>query len=311
MNEPPRSISGFLNVDKPPGWTSADVVAKMRSAFGLRKRKLKIGHGGTLDPMATGVLPICIGNATRLSAFVLGGDKTYVMSARLGAETDTYDAEGDIVESRNFGNVTLENLRSVVAEFVGEIDQVPPMYSAIKKDGTPLYKLARQGKSIPREPRRVQVASLQLTSCEIPVFETRIECGSGFYARSLAHDIGKRLGCGAHMTSLRRERAGEFHITDSLSLADLLAAAEDDSWLRYLVQPDHVLNDLVPSVLDDAAATAFVRGQGVQCEFNQTVEDDRRVRVYSRDGSLLGLGQREEGDDILAPKIVLRDVTTM
>ena len=311
MNEQRRSISGFLNVDKPSGWTSFDVVAKLRSAFALKQRGLKIGHGGTLDPLATGVLPVCIGSATRLSAFVLAGDKTYRMSARLGVETDTYDSEGATVGSRDFDHVTLSGMESTVSEFIGEIDQVPPMYSAIKKDGIPLYKLARQGKSVHREPRRVHVAEIELTAWQLPIFDLHIACGSGFYARSLAHDIGKRLCCGAHMTSLRRERAGEFRIADSSSLADLLAAAEDDAWIRNLIQPDYVLKHLVPTVLDDEAAMSFVRGQAVRYDFEHSIEDDRRVRVYSEGGSLLGLGYREEGNNILAPKIVLRDVLTM
>ena len=245
MNEPRRSVSGFLNIDKPSGWTSSDVVAKIRAAFGLRKRRIKVGHGGTLDPMATGVLPICIGGATRLAQFVLGGDKVYQMSARLGGETDTYDSEGRTIAIRDFQKVTKKDVVATISGFVGEIDQVPPMYSAIKKDGQPLYKLARQGRTVDREPRRVTISSLTLTAWDTPDFDLHIECGSGFYARSLAHDIGTRLGCGAHMTALRRIRAGEFRVTDSVSLEQLISAAADDLWLRFLSKPDVVLQSLM------------------------------------------------------------------
>lgn len=307
MNEPKRSISGFLNVDKPSGWTSSDVVAKIRSAFDLRKRKIKVGHGGTLDPMATGVLPICIGSATRLSEFVLGGDKVYHMSARLGVETDTYDSEGTTVAILDHQQVTRNDLVATISGFIGEIDQVPPMYSAIKKDGQPLYKLARQGRTVTREPRRVTVSSLTLTSWNPPYFDLRIECGSGFYARSLAHDIGTLLECSAHMTALRRIRAGEFHVNDAVSLEQLISAAADDAWLRFLANPDVVLQRLMIVELDDEETAAFVHGQAVRREQLCKTGVENLFRVYSNDGALLGLALSDKSAKLLKPKTVFAD----
>ncbi len=304
MNEPRRSVSGFLNIDKPSGWTSSDVVAKIRAAFGLRKRRIKVGHGGTLDPMATGVLPICIGGATRLAQFVLGGDKVYQMSARLGEETDTYDSEGRTIAIRDFQQVTKNDVVATISGFVGEIDQVPPMYSAIKKDGQPLYKLARQGRTVDRDPRRVTISSLTLTAWDTPDFDLHIECGSGFYARSLAHDIGTRLGCGAHMTALRRIRAGEFRVTDSVSLEQLISAAADDLWLRFLSKPDVVLQSLMFAELDANASAAFLRGQAVRCANLGTAGVENLARVYSDQGELLGLAISDETGKFLKPKTV-------
>ena len=304
MNEPRRSVSGFLNIDKPSGWTSSDVVAKIRAAFGLRKRRIKVGHGGTLDPMATGVLPICIGGATRLAQFVLGGDKVYQMSARLGEETDTYDSEGRTIAIRDFQQVTKNDVVATISGFVGEIDQVPPMYSAIKKDGQPLYKLARQGRTVDRDPRRVTISSLTLTAWDTPDFDLHIECGSGFYARSLAHDIGTRLGCGAHMTALRRIRAGEFRATDSVSLEQLISAAADDLWLRFLSKPDVVLQSLMFAELDANASAAFLRGQTVRCTNLGTAGVENLARVYSDKGELLGLAISDETGKLLKPKTV-------
>ncbi len=300
------SISGFLNVDKPPGWTSSDVVVKLRSALGLRKRKLKIGHGGTLDPMATGVLPICVGSSTKLTQFVFDGTKSYRMTSELGTETDTYDSEGTVIHTGDFAYVTCSTMKSALAGFVGEIDQVPPMYSALKRDGRPLYVLARQGKTVHREARRVLVSDLHLEEWRPPRFSLRIECGSGFYARSLAHDIGKMIGCGSYMTSLRRERVGRFEIADTASMEDLLSTSEDDVWLQFLLPPDYVLMDLNSIVLNADDATGFVHGRAIRIEGQSDVDEaDTRVRVYSEDGSFLGIGSKDGSDSVLRPRIVL------
>jgi tRNA pseudouridine55 synthase len=302
-----HSISGFLNVDKPPGWTSSDVVAKLRSAFQLRRRGLKIGHGGTLDPIATGVLPICIGGATRLSEFVLSGSKSYLMSARLGISTDTYDSEGTETNRQDYSSVKSTDLMSALSEFRGEIDQVPPMYSAIKKDGQPLYKLARQGKTIPREPRKVEVHKLELTAWDPPNFTLKIDCGSGFYARSLANDVGQRLGCSAHMTSLRRTRAGDFHVADSLSLDALIASTDADSWTHHLVKPDHVLKQLPSTTLDDAETVAFLHGRMIETDFANWEYRKTRIRVYGKNGEFIGLARVDEKANLIHPATVFKD----
>ena len=304
MNESQRSISGFLNVDKPSGWTSSDVVAKLRSAFGLRKRGLKIGHGGTLDPMATGVLPICIGSATRLSSFILSGEKIYLMSVRLGETTDTYDSEGEVTVIIECSHITSQDVESALPEFFGEFDQVPPMYSAIKKDGQPLYKLARQGRTIALEPRRVLVRSLELTEWDPPDLKLRIHCGSGFYARSLAHDLGQRLGCGAHMTGLRRERAGVFEIDDSLRFDSLIDAACNDAWTRSLLKPDHVLKHLNAVVIDGSQIDVFLHGREIREAGTPLETEEAPLRVYARTGQFLGLAQTGGVIGSLHPKIV-------
>ena len=307
MNEPMRPIAGFINVDKPLGWTSSDVVAKIRAAFGLRRRKIKVGHGGTLDPLATGVLPICIGSSTRLAEFVLGGDKVYQMTVCLGVATDTYDSEGNAVANGDWQSVTKEDVVDAVSEFIGGIDQVPPMYSAIKSAGQPLYKLARQGRTVEREARRVTVSSLVLKSWKPPHFDIDIECGSGFYARSLAHDIGVHLKCGAHMSALRRTRAGEFRIADALPLERLVSAAEGDDWLRFLLNPDYVLQGLASIDLDGANSAAFVHGQAVQLGNMIETSVENPVRVYSSQGVLLGLGLADRTAEMLRPKTVFSD----
>lgn len=299
-------ISGFLNVDKPPGWTSSDVVAKLRSTFMLRQRGLKIGHGGTLDPMATGVLPISIGGATRLSRFVLGSDKTYLMSAVLGTSTDTYDSEGSEIQRGDYSTVKAIDLISAMSEFRGEINQVPPMYSAIKKDGQPLYKLARKGKTIAREPRKIEVHKLELTAWDPPHLTLKINCGSGFYARSLANDIGQRLGCGAHMTSLRRTSAGEFKIADSQSLDTLIACADDDLWTCHLLKPDHVLKHLPAITLDDAETIDFSHGRMIERNLADWETNRTQIRVYGNDDDFIGLGQIDEESNFIQPVTVLK-----
>ena len=302
-----HSISGFLNVDKSSGWSSSDVVAKLRSVFLLRQRGLKIGHGGTLDPLATGVLPICIGGATRLSEFVLKGSKSYIMSAMLGISTDTYDSEGTETHRQDCSTVRSADLVSVMSEFRGEIDQVPPMFSAIKKDGQPLYKLARKGETIALEPRKVEVQQLELTAWEPPHFTLKIECGSGFYARSLANDVGQRLGCGAHMTSLRRARAGDFYISESRSLDTLIACAADDLWTRHLLKPDHVLKQLPAITLDDAETLAFSHGRAIERLPSNWEIRESRIRIYGSNGSLIGLGRIDDEATSIHPATVFKD----
>ncbi len=294
-------IAGFLNVDKPQGWTSSDVVGKLRASFGLRKRRIKIGHGGTLDPLATGVLPICIGFATRLSEYLLSADKTYLIGARLGIATNTYDSEGEVTAERTYDDVSESCFLASLNEFVGEFDQVPPMFSAIKLRGQPLYKLARQGKSVHREPRRVTVRSMEVLTWDPPEFEIRIECGSGFYARSFAHDVGQRLGCGAHMTSLRRERAGDFIIGDAMTIEELIAETENDVWIRNLMNPDTVLRGLDAVGLTDHLADSFLKGQETSLAHPVNIQEANLVRVYSAESVLIGLARYRPENGTLAP----------
>ena len=281
------------------------MVAKLRSAYRLRIRKIKIGHGGTLDPLATGVLPILVGNGTRLAQFVLKGDKTYSMTMRLGVATDTYDSEGEVIEERDPANVSRSDVECLLPTFVGELMQVPPMFSAIKQRGKPLYKIARQGVTVDREARRVVVDSIEIVECGLPNLTLRIKCGSGFYARSLAHDLGQSLGCGAHMTGLLREHAGRFAIEDALSLDSMLGMADGDSWIANLLPLAYVLQQLGSVRVDGFDAKRFCSGNAVDVVSTpDTSVPNQHIRVESPSGSLLGLAQFDSEMGCLKPKMV-------
>ena len=209
-------MQGILIVDKPMDWTSFDVVAKLRGVLGTRK----LGHSGTLDPMATGVLPVFVGNATRAVSYAEGGDKEYVAGLRLGLTTNTQDTTGEVAAERPV-SVTRAQLEDVLARFTGEIDQVPPMYSAIKINGQKLYQLARKGQEIERPPRRVTIHELALLEPEDGDWRLRIRCSKGTYVRALRHDIGQALGCGGCMSALRRTMAAGFTLAESRSIEDV------------------------------------------------------------------------------------------
>ncbi len=206
--------TGILVIDKPTGITSHGVVKLVKMKTGARK----VGHMGTLDPLATGVLPLCMDRATKAARFLDGGVKEYSVRVRLGVETDTYDAEGKVVARADYTSVDEENLKKTASRFEGRIKQVPPMFSAVKKGGVPLYKLARKGITIEREPKEVDVVSIEVTKVDLPFFELLIVCSKGTYVRSICHDIGRQLGCGAHMVALRRVRSGQFTLDDSIGL---------------------------------------------------------------------------------------------
>lgn len=243
-------MQGFLLVDKPAGVTSHDVVQRVRRLSGVRR----VGHAGTLDPMATGLLPVAIGDATRLIEFLADREKGYLAEMCLGAQTDTQDAEGEVLVSASFDAVTLDSLQSALACFRGRIEQLPPMYSALKRNGVPLYRLARQGIEVERSARQVDILALELMRFTPPLAEISVLCSKGTYIRTLCHDIGLRLGCGAHMTSLRRFRHGRFDLTQAVSLAAAEAAGRD-GLPGLLLSPLDVLPDL-PLVLAGAAARA-------------------------------------------------------
>jgi tRNA pseudouridine55 synthase len=218
---------GFFNIDKPSGVTSHDVVAQMRRKLGVKK----VGHAGTLDPLATGVLVVCVGDATRLAEYVMATTKVYQAKVHLGVETTTYDAEGEITARCDVSQVTRDDVKAILPEFTGNIDQVPPIYSALKKGGRKLYELARAGETVELESRAVIIESLALTNWEPPFFTLDIVCGSGTYIRSMAHDVGVALGVCAHLADLRRTRSGAFMVDDAVNLDDLLHADDPLQWL--------------------------------------------------------------------------------
>ncbi|MDH3380360.1 MAG: tRNA pseudouridine(55) synthase TruB, partial [Gammaproteobacteria bacterium] len=209
-------VHGILLLDKPVGLTSNGALQQAKHLLAARKA----GHTGSLDPIATGLLPLCFGDATKISSFLLGADKRYWVRIRLGETTTTGDTEGEVIESRDVA-VSTPQVESALANFCGEIEQIPPMFSALKHHGQPLYKLARQGISVEREPRRVVVYSSELERYSDRELDATVHCSSGFYVRSLAHDLGEYLGCGAHVLGLRRTGVGEFDVADAVTLEAL------------------------------------------------------------------------------------------
>ncbi|MFO1459933.1 MAG: tRNA pseudouridine(55) synthase TruB [Verrucomicrobiota bacterium] len=212
-------FDGALLVDKPSEWTSHDVVAKVRNHFRLEK----VGHCGTLDPMATGLLILVLGKATRMSERFMSADKIYDGTMRLGETTDSYDTDGELTATRPVPPLTLGDLNDCAEQFLGDIQQVPPMVSAKKIQGTALYKLARKGVEVAREPRLVHIHTYRFSDYEEPFAYFRVSCSKGTYVRSLAHELGERLGCGAHLTALRRVGSGRFDVADAIPLPELLA----------------------------------------------------------------------------------------
>ncbi|HUF61346.1 MAG TPA: tRNA pseudouridine(55) synthase TruB [Verrucomicrobiales bacterium] len=229
-----EQIDGVLLVDKEPGMTSHDVVAMARRKLQIRK----IGHCGTLDPMATGLLILVIGRGTKIQDLLMSEDKTYEGTIRLGTATDTQDAEGRVIEEREVPAMDRARVEAVFAEFSGDFFQIPPMVSAIKKDGVPLYKLARQGKMIEREPRLVHVYQYEVLSVEPPDIGFRVVCSKGFYVRTYAHDIGERLGCGGHLKSLRRTRSGNFDLERAATIRQLRESPAAEVAARVLSLPE-------------------------------------------------------------------------
>lgn len=263
-----KALFGFLNVDKPLGLTSHDVVARVRRAAGIKR----VGHAGTLDPLATGVLIVCVGSATRLSEYVMHQTKRYRARVRLGVVTDTYDAEGAIIRERDVAGVTREMVEGALDAFRGEIAQVPPMYSAIKQGGRKLYDLARAGEIVEREPRHVTIESLVLVDWQPAAagqpleFTLDVTCSAGTYIRSLAYDMGEALGVGAHLAGLVRTASGGFTLENATPLDTLLSDPN-----RYLITPVVALSNFPSLRLDSAAETEIRHGRAIRGEGEGTI----------------------------------------
>ncbi len=295
---PRRRLDGVLLLDKAIGISSNHALQAARRLF----RAEKAGHTGTLDPLATGLLPLCFGEATKFAGELLDADKAYLATVQLGITTDTADAEGQVLETRPVA-VSLEQLLSALNAFLGEIDQVPPMYSALKRDGKPLYEYARAGIDVERKARRVVIHSLELMEPEHALandqFSFLVRCSKGTYVRTLAADIGERLGCGAHLVALRRTAIGplELHQAHTLAALELLEAEARD---QLLLPVDFLLADLVAAKLDVRAAARLSNGQTV--EWSGVAE--QRVRAYDDEGRFLGLCQQIEGDRLKPVRLV-------
>jgi len=282
---PRRKVDGIVLLDKPTDITSNAALQRVRQVLNAAKG----GHTGTLDPLASGLLPLCLGEATKFSQTLLDADKSYEAELRLGARTSTGDAEGEVLENRP-ANVTPSDFAAACRRFVGEIDQVPPMYSALKVAGRPLYDYAREGVSLERKPRRVIVGRIEVLWFDRDKARVAVDCSKGTYIRVLAQDIGALLECGAHLVSLRRTRIGRFRIDEALPLAQIEADA--DGAMRRLLPVDHLLADWPTVLLDEPGADRLAHGQ------TATVAApicDGPVRVYGPGGRFLGAADHEAG----------------
>jgi len=278
--------TGIIIIDKPAGWTSHDVVAKCRRL--LKERR--VGHAGTLDPMATGVLPVFVGRATRAVEYAAGAGKEYIAGLRLGLETDTQDTTGTVLASSD-AVIGREALEAALAPFRGDILQVPPMYSALKKDGKPLYELARKGREVEREPRPVTISTLEVLGQEGENrFRLRVACSKGTYIRTLCHDIGRALGCGGAMESLRRTRAAGFTLEQAVTVDELARAAEEGRAEDLLMPVDSYFSQYPALSIRPAQERLCRNGNPFFCEGR-----DGTYRVYGPDGAFLMLGRLEKG----------------
>lgn len=278
-----QRVDGVLLLDKDAGVTSNAALQGARRLFSAAKA----GHTGTLDPMASGLLPVCFGEATKFSADLLEADKTYEAEIRFGVTTDTGDAEGSVLANAPV-DFELTDLETALAQFRGRICQIPPMYSALKRDGQPLYKLARQGVEVERAPREVTLSELTLLDHDGERCRIRVTCSKGTYIRTLAEDIGKRLGCGAHLTALRRSAVGRLRIDDAVTLSRLNALSEADR-ASLLHAPDFLLQTLPAVTLDEASARRFAHGNPVPVTGDAASVPGKR-RVYAPD-RFMGLGE--------------------
>jgi tRNA pseudouridine55 synthase len=287
-----------LVVDKPVGPTSFTVVRQVRralaGAWGKAARELKVGHGGTLDPMASGVLPVCVGEATKLAPFLLDADKEYEATLRFGAETDTLDAEGRVVATAPLGGLTAGAVEAALAAFRGDITQVPPMYSALKRDGRPLHSYARAGQEVERAPRPVRVHALTLVGFEAPEARLHVRCSKGTYVRVLAADLGQALGPGAHLTALRRIASGPFHLDAALPLDELLRRIEGRGSLPFVSLSDALAH--LPAVrVGEDQANALRRGQPLAWQALPGAPAAGSIRVVQDDGALVAVVEPGEG----------------
>ena len=282
--------NGIIVIDKPAGWTSMDVCAKLRGMF----HEKRVGHGGTLDPMATGVLPVFLGRATRAVEFAAESDKEYIAGLKLGVVTNTQDTTGEVLEERPV-DVTRDQLQAALARFTGDIQQVPPMYSAIKVGGKKLYELARKGREVERKPRPVTIHALELLGEPPPQgadWLLRVACSKGTYVRTLSHAIGQALGCGGCMASLRRVKAAGFTLADSVTLETVQDAVDRGEGDELLLPVDAYFAALPMLVLKTAGAEKKIRNGAA---LNARDLPDGTYRVYGMDKTFLALGQAAGG----------------
>jgi len=297
-----REISGVLLLDKPAGITSNKALQEVKHLF----RAAKAGHTGSLDPLATGMLPICLGEATKISAFLLNADKRYRVSCRLGVTTTTADADGDVVQKRDCSGITIKDIEKLIPDFSGTISQIPPMYSAVKHQGQRLYTLAREGIEVERKPRTVQIYQLLLHSLNETMFDLEVACSKGTYIRTLVEDLGEALGCGAHVAQLRRLSVGPFD-GDMVTIDELKAVTDSseaegfDALDEYLLPIDSAIAHWPDVHLDPDAAFYMKQGQPIQVAHAPT---EGWVRIYDK-SQFLGVGEIQD-DGRVAPRRMIQ-----
>lgn len=295
-----RNISGVLLLNKPTGISSNKALQRVRAMLNANKG----GHTGNLDPMATGLLPLCFGEATKFSSYLLDADKAYIACARLGQITDSGDADGEVIEERPVPEITEEQIRQVMDQFTGNIEQVPPMYSALKQNGQPLYKLAREGKTVERKPRPVTIFQIELISWQSPDLTFSVRCSKGTYVRTLAEDMAEALGPGAHLISLHRTHTGGFDADAMIDMDKLQSERDQELSLDgYLMSPDVLVAHFPQKNLSAAESERILHGQDVAND----AELSGMVRLYDAEGQFIGLAEATNAGRLQPRRIVVTE----
>lgn len=293
-------IHGVLNIYKEKGYTSHDVVARLRRIVGQKK----IGHTGTLDPEAEGVLPVCLGKATKLCDLLTDKDKTYEAVLLLGISTDTQDTTGKILEEKNTADLRKEAVREVVLSFEGEYDQIPPMFSALKVGGKKLYELARDGKEVERKPRHVQIYRIRILQIDLPRVRMEVTCSKGTYIRTLCHDIGEKLGCGGCMESLLRTRVERFGVAESLRISEVEQLMDEGTLQEHMIKVDEMFPDYQKVYLTPEASAAvrngnsFRLGDVIWISELSGFQNAERVRVYDEERNFIAVYEFEKENQL-------------
>jgi len=297
-NQDTGQLHGFLIVDKPAGWTSHDVVARARRLLNERQ----IGHGGTLDPAATGVLPLAVGSATRVVEYLIDADKQYLAEIVLGVSTDSHDADGTVLAIEDPSAIERPTVEAMLNEFHGILQQMPPMHSAIKVKGRRLYDAARRGIDVERQPRQIVIHRIELVEWNAPVATILVDCSKGTYIRAIARDLGDRLGCGAHLGNLVRLKTGPFSLLDAWNLDELESLDVRDQWPTIAIHPD-VATAWQPAVLlDRETATRWQNGSKLRAG----TATEEIARVYDERGEWLGVARGSIDDGTWSPMKVIR-----
>ena len=282
----PPGVDGIINIDKPVGITTMDVVRRIKRVSSQKR----VGHGGTLDPFASGVVAVCLGQATRMMEYLIEGTREYRALVVFGVETDTYDSDGEVTRTIDPSALTLPEIEGALARFQGTFDQVPPMYSALKQKGKRLYDLARAGIEVERSPRRVEVTRLEMLDWSPPGLTIELTCGRGFYVRSLAYDLGQVLGCGGHLKTLVRLRSGPFTISEAMSLPEAEERLAQDGWCRWLNAPDVVVRHLRAAVVGERVEKMIRNGRALPSGVRvPPTRPGELCRVYSNEGRFVGI----------------------